>query len=106
MIAGFFPFSSNINMFFPVFTIIFGLIFSVIGFVFKLKSYLILAILLIGGGAYIGYTFEEHFKLAGYYSGIMIIGFAIVFRIFAAIYKKTCAKKPDVNWHNRMPTGS
>jgi hypothetical protein len=96
MIAGFYPFTSNINMFFPVFTILFGVIFSIIGFVFKLKSYAILAIILIVGGAYIGYAFEEHFKLAGYYAGIIIIIFALVFRIFATIYRRACAKNPEV----------
>jgi hypothetical protein len=96
MIVGFFPFASNINMFFPVFTILFGLIFSVIGIMFKLKSYMILALILIIGGAYIGYAFEEHFKLAGYYAGGIIIGFAIVFRIFAILYRRNCARNPEM----------
>ncbi|MFL5728336.1 MAG: hypothetical protein ACJ75J_02510, partial [Cytophagaceae bacterium] len=96
MIIGFFPFTTNINMFFPVFTVLFGLIFSVIGFVFRLKSYVILAFILIAGGIYIGYAFEEHFKLAGYYAGIMITAFAILFRLFATLYKRACAKNPEV----------
>jgi hypothetical protein len=94
IIIGFFPFATNINMFFPVFTILFGLIFSVIGFMFRLRSYVILAGMLIAGGAYIGYAFEEHFKLAGYYAGITLIGFAIVFRVFAILYRRDCAKNP------------
>jgi hypothetical protein len=95
MIAGFYPFTSNINMFFPVFTILFGVIFSVIGFVFKLKSYVILAVILVAGGAYIGYAFEEHFRPAGYYAGIMIMLFSIVFRILAILYRKNCSKNPE-----------
>jgi hypothetical protein len=96
MIVGFFPFTSNINMFFPIFTVLFGLIFSVIGFMFKLKSYVILAVILIAGGAYIGYAFEGDFKLAGYYAGGMIIGFGIVFRVFAVLCKRACEKNPEM----------
>lgn len=82
LIAGFFPFTENINLFFPTFSIIFGLIFGTIAYSTSLKTYAGLAVLLVTGGAYIGYYHPEEFSLAGYYSGYVMTGMGIVNGIF------------------------
>jgi hypothetical protein len=53
IMAGFYPFTQNINTFFPVFGILFGLIFMTMAYVFKLKTYSVLGLILISGGLFI-----------------------------------------------------
>lgn len=80
--VGFFPFTENINLFFPTFTVIFGIIFGIIAYSTGLRTYVLLALLLMGGGAYIGYYQAEEFSSAGYYSGYIMTGLGVVNGIF------------------------
>ena len=82
LIVGFFPFVENINLFFPAFTVMFGIIFGAIWYAAGLRVYGLVALLLIGGGAYIGYYFPEDFTRAGYYSAFVMTGFGILSGIF------------------------
>jgi hypothetical protein len=88
IIAGFYPFTKNINMFFPIFGILFGLIFMTMAYVFKLKTYAILGVILIAGGTFIALTFQNHFSIGGYFTGAVIAFFGLMFRISAVIQKK------------------
>ena len=75
MIAGFFPFVENMNVFYPVFMLIFGITFGMIGILFNLKSYGVVAAILIAAGFYILGFHSEKFLAGGYLaSGIMILG--------------------------------
>jgi hypothetical protein len=88
IMAGFYPFTQNINMFFPVFGILFGLIFMTMAYVFKLKTYAILGLMLIAGSSFIAYQFENYFTIAGFFTGTVIGLFGFLFRYIAAIQKK------------------
>jgi hypothetical protein len=78
VIVGFFPFVENINLFFPTFTIIFGLIFACVGYSAQLKNYILLGVLMIAGGIYIGYFYPQEFTYGGYFSGIVMTGFGLI----------------------------
>lgn len=78
VIVGFFPFVENINLFYPTFTIIFGLIFTCVGYSAQLKNYIVLGILMIAGAIYIGYYFPGEFTYGGYFSGITMTGFGLI----------------------------
>jgi hypothetical protein len=82
VIAGFFPFTENINLFFPTFTIIFGLIFAAIAYCTGLRMYWLLSAALIVGGSYIGHNFPEEFITAGYFAGFTMTGFGVINGIF------------------------
>lgn len=82
LIVGFFPFTENLNLFFPTFTVIFGVIFGAIAYSTSLRTYAILAIALVVGGAYIGYYRGDEFATAGFYSGFVITGIGIINGIF------------------------
>jgi hypothetical protein len=88
IVAGFYPFTQNINMFFPVFGILFGLIFLMMAYVFKLVTYAILGVILIAGGIIIAYNFQNYFSLAGFYTGIMITIFGLMFKFVAVVQKR------------------
>lgn len=82
LVIGFFPFRENINLFYPTFSIVFGLIFSIIGYAGRLKTYIILSLLLVSGGLYFGYNHPEQFSYCGYYSGVVIMSWGLLNGIF------------------------
>jgi hypothetical protein len=82
IIVGFFPFVKNINLFFPTFTILFGIIFGAIGISTSLRMYILISLILISGGIYIGHNYPDDFSRAGYFSAQVMIGFAILNVIF------------------------
>jgi hypothetical protein len=82
LIIGFFPFTENINLFFPTFTVIFGVIFGTIAYSTGLRTYAILAVILVAGGAYIGYYQEESFSDSGYFTAFAITSLGIINGIF------------------------
>jgi hypothetical protein len=88
IILGFYPFTQNINMFFPVFGILFGLIFMMMAYVFKLKTYAILGLLLIGGGLFIANTLQNYFSPGGLFTGVVISLFGLMFRFIAVLQKR------------------
>ncbi|MBX9853689.1 MAG: hypothetical protein K2X86_18245 [Cytophagaceae bacterium] len=82
LIVGFFPFVENINLFFPAFTVIFGIIFGAIWYAAGLRVYGFISLILIVGGIYIGYYFPDDFTRAGYYSAFIMAGFGLLSGIF------------------------
>jgi len=82
LIAGFFPFQENLNLFFPAFSVIFGFIFAAIAVTSGLKIYGVLSLVLITGGVYIGYNYPEDFTIGGFFSGYCMATLGILSGIF------------------------
>ena len=70
----------NVNLFFPALTIIVGLHYLPFVYAYKLKTYWVLAILLIIGGSYFGFLVPDNFEFCAYYTGFILLLFAIVNR--------------------------
>lgn len=100
LIVGFFPFLENINLFFPAFTVIFGLIFGGIFVSTRLKVYATLSAALLAEGLYVGYYFPEDFTKAGFYAAYTMCGFGIFYGIVgkkAKIHMRFLKKRLRVN---------
>ena len=80
MIAGFFLFVENMNVFYPVFMLIFGLTFGIIGLQFGIKSYTAVGIILIAASAYVFGFHAEKFLAGGYIAAVAMIAAGIVSR--------------------------
>jgi hypothetical protein len=70
----------NINLFFPALTIVVGAHYLPFIYAYNLKTYWILSILLVIGGSFFGFILTEYFDYCAYYTGSLLIIFAIVNR--------------------------
>ncbi len=68
----------NENLFFPALTIIVGAHFLPFVYAYKLKTYWILASLLVIGGSYFGFIMPNSFGYCAYFTGSILLLFAIV----------------------------
>jgi hypothetical protein len=66
----------NINLFFPAFTILIGAHYLPFVFGYKMKSFAILSILLVGLGTVISLKYPSAFSLSGYLTGSVLVAFA------------------------------
>jgi hypothetical protein len=83
IIVGFLPFLENGNAFFPAFAILFGMVFLTVSYVYKLKRYFLLALVLIGGE--IGMmTMYDSFTNGGFFAGASLIITGIIVRFWGA----------------------
>lgn len=82
VVAGFFPFMENINLFFPSFAILFGIIFGTIGYVFNLRIYLALGLIKITGAVYIGMNYIQQYSAAGFYCALVLLIFSLIGKIY------------------------
>jgi hypothetical protein len=78
LVAGFFPFSTSINLFFPTFSIIFGILFGCLAFYFSIGTYSILSFILITIGLYTGYFYPDDFSPAAYTTSFSMISFGLI----------------------------
>jgi hypothetical protein len=76
MIAGFFAFYDNVNLFFPAFSVLLAIIFAMNAFLFRLKMYYLIAALLLVGSGYIGYYHADNFAFSGLFTGMTLLAFA------------------------------
>lgn len=68
----------NVNLFFPALTIIIGAHYLPFVYAYKLKTYWILASLLVIGGILFGFIFPDEHIYCAYYTGITLLLFAII----------------------------
>ncbi|RPI77784.1 MAG: hypothetical protein EHM41_26515 [Chloroflexi bacterium] len=74
----------NINWFYPAFMIIVGAHYLPFMFLYGMQHYVILAAALIGGGFIIGRFMPENFVLGGWFTAVVLIGFAfLAWRVWA-----------------------
>lgn len=73
---------ANVNWFFPAFAVVVGAHYPPFAHVYRMRLYLALCGVLVGGGTLIGYFFQESFSLAGYFAGAVLLAFgALVFTL-------------------------
>ena len=82
IILGFLPFLENINTFFHVFGILFGAVFLMVAYVYKLKGYLILSLILILGELGLIYFYDD-FTVGGFFAGVILIACAVIVRVWS-----------------------
>lgn len=70
--------SENVNLFFPALTIIIGAHFLPFIYAYQLKTYWILASLLVIGGSCFGFMMSDFFDYCVYYTGSILLIFAII----------------------------
>lgn len=70
----------NVNLFFPALTIIIGAHYLPFVYAYNLKTYWILAAFLVIGGSFFGFMMLNNFAYCAYYTGTMLILFAILNR--------------------------
>ncbi len=70
--------NENVNLFFPALTIITGAHYLPFIYAYKLKTYLILASLLVAGGSLFGFIITDNIYYCAYYTGSMLLLFAII----------------------------
>ena len=68
----------NVNLFFPALTVIVGAHYLPFVYAYKLKTYWILACLLVIGGSFWGFVMPDNFDLCASYTGTILILFAII----------------------------
>jgi len=68
----------NVNLFFPALTIVTGAHFLPFVYAYKMKTYWVLASLLVIGGSYFGFMMPGNFNPCAYYTGILLLLFAII----------------------------
>ncbi len=68
---------ANINWFFPAFMLIVGTHYLPFIFLYGMGEFGILAALLIGGGVVFGWLLPDSFILGGWYTGIILVLFAL-----------------------------
>lgn len=83
----FFPFVENINIFFPAFTLILGIVFAVSGQVTGSKTYWLIALTLISVSIYSWFFHLAFFSPGGYLAGMVLLGFGGISRSFPEILK-------------------
>ena len=72
--------NENENLFFPALTVIVGAHFLPFVYAYKMKTYWLLASLLVVGGSFFGFMMQESFDYCAYYTGSMLLLFAILNR--------------------------
>ena len=70
----------NVNLFFPALTIIIGAHYLPFIYAYKLKTYWILAPLLVVGGSLFGFIVTDNIYYCAYYTGSILLLFAIINR--------------------------
>jgi hypothetical protein len=68
----------NMNLFFPALTIIVGAHFLPFIYAYKMKTYWILASVLVIGGSYFGFIMPGNFDYCAYFTGSILLLFAII----------------------------
>jgi hypothetical protein len=68
----------NVNLFFPALTIVIGAHFLPFIYAYKMKTYWILASVLVIGGSYFGFIMPGNFSYCTYFTGSILILFAII----------------------------
>ena len=68
----------NPNLFFPVLTIVVGAHYLPFVYAYKLKTYWVLSSLLVVGGSYFGFMLPEYFEYCAYYTGALLLIFAVI----------------------------
>jgi hypothetical protein len=68
----------RLNWFYPAFMVVLGTHYMPFIFLYGMRSFAVLAGLLIGGGVVIGMYFSEFFVLGGYFTAAVLLGFAAV----------------------------
>ena len=81
IIIGILPFIENINAFFHVFGILFGTVFLLVAYLYKLIGYLILALVLISGELFLLFYYDN-FTVGGFFAGIALVTCGIIIRIW------------------------
>ncbi|PKO13746.1 MAG: hypothetical protein CVU39_17115 [Chloroflexi bacterium HGW-Chloroflexi-10] len=71
----------NVNWYYPAFMIIVGAHYLPFMFMYGIWQYVILAGLLILGGFGLGYFLPISFSLGGWFTGIVLVGFAVALRM-------------------------
>jgi len=67
---------SNMNLFFPSFTILVGAHYLPFVFGYKMKSFALLSVVLVGLGTFVSVEYPNSFSLAGYATGSILLFFA------------------------------
>jgi hypothetical protein len=67
----------NVNLFLPALTIIIGAHYLPFIYAYKLRTYWILAPLLVTGGSLFGFIMPDHIYYCAYYTGSILLLFAI-----------------------------
>ncbi len=84
----------NINWYYPAFMVVVGAHYLPFVFLYGMWQYAVLAALLIGGGCGIAVLFPTLFTPGGWFTGIVLILFAIAIRILSP--QDTASVKRDV----------
>jgi hypothetical protein len=71
----------NLNWFYPAFTLILGVHYMPFVFLYGMWEFGMLSAVLIGGGVAIGLLFPHTFAIAGWFTGIVLLLFALMVQI-------------------------
>ena len=71
----------NTNLFFPALSIVTGAHFLPFVYFYGMKSYWILASLLVLNGSYCGFFMNQHMELSVYLTGFILVAFSLVLLI-------------------------
>lgn len=82
----------NVSLFFPALTIIIGAHYLPFIYAYKLKTYWILAPLLVIGGSFFGFMIQDNSDYCAYYTGSMLFIFALLNRYITKKEIKNNAK--------------
>jgi asparagine N-glycosylation enzyme membrane subunit Stt3 len=99
----FLPFINNMNIFFPSFGIILGIIFGIASYVYKLKNYAFLSLTLIIGCFYIALQIEQ-FAIGGYYVAGCLAVFSFLNRIIGEVKFNFAKKAANASSLNKSVT--
>lgn len=78
----------NINWFYPAFMLVLGTHYLPFMFLYGMWEFGVLAALLIGGGVTIGIFFSESFTLGGWFTGVVLLLFAVFVQLTPRFSKK------------------
>ena len=70
---------ADTDWFFPAFAVVVGAHYPPFAYVYRMRLYLALCGVLVGGGALIGWFFRVNFSLAGYFAGAVLLTFGALF---------------------------
>jgi hypothetical protein len=68
----------NVNLFFPALTVIVGIHYLPFIYAYKMKTYWILAAILVVGGSWFGFMMPDNFHYCAYFTGSVLLLFAII----------------------------
>lgn len=69
---------NQVSLFFPSFTILVGAHYLPFVFGYKMKSFALLSMILVGLGTFVSIQYSNSFSLAGYLTGIVLLLFAVL----------------------------